>query len=170
MFKSSISYNLIDAYQILNLKLEQNFSFDTTLIREMKEHDLPTVIAISNDVNGIKSNDFIKGQLKAGDIGIVAVMGSRIIGFAFASISENYGRLHSLTVISQFRNQGIGKQLMKARLKILFELGITDVVTEIANWNLASLQIAYSHGFVKTGELYIETDRTQPRVKKIMRI
>ena len=59
---------------------------------------------------------------------------------------------------------------MKARLKILYELGITDVVTEIANWNLSSLQIAYSHGFVKMGELYIETDRTQPRVKKIMRI
>ena len=165
-----ISYNLIDAYQILNLKLDQNYYFDTNLIREMKEQDLASVIAISNEVNGIKSNDWIRGQINAGDIGLVAVMGPRIIGFAFASINENYGRLHSLTVLPQFRNQGIGKQLMKARLKILYELGITDVVTEIANWNLSSLQIAYSHGFIKMGELYIETDRTQPRVKKIMRI
>jgi hypothetical protein len=61
------------------------------------------------------------------------------------------------------------EELMNGRLKILYELGITHVITEIANWNLASLQIAYSHGFVKIGELFIEIDRSSPRNKKIVR-
>ena len=163
-------YGLIDIYQILKLNLETSYTFDTSLIREMKKEDLPIIINISNSVNDITTTKWIESQFNSGDIGIVAYVHDFIVGFAFASISGNYGRLHTLTVLKNFQNQGIGKQLMKARLKILYDLGITTIITEIANWNIASLQIAYSHGFTKAGELYIETNRSVPRKKGILRV
>ena len=163
-------FGLIDIYQILSLKLETSYTFDTQLIHEMKNEDLPEIIIISEQVNGIKSKIWIKSQFESGDIGIIAFVNNQIVGFAFASISGTFGRLHTLTVSPNFRNRGIGKELMKARLKILYDLGITTVITEIANWNLPSLQIAYSHGFTKIGELFIETNRSVPRKKNLMRI
>lgn len=95
----------------------------------------------------------------------MARINGKIVGFAFATYANGHGRIHTLTVLPNYRNRGVGKELMCARLKTLYDLGARSVITEIADWNLASLQIAYSCGFKPVGTMYVETARST-RIKK----
>ncbi len=135
----------------------------------MTEGDLPQVASISNTVYKVESRSWIYAQYLSGDIGFVAKVDGKIIGFAFATCVNGHGRVHTLTVLPEFQNRGIGKELMCARLKALYDLGAVDVIAEIANWNLPSLQIAYRYGFKPVGTMYVETVRTQRIMRSIVR-
>ena len=76
-----------------------------------------------------------------------------------ASLVGEEARLHSLTVHPDARGKGLGTALMRARLRGLFELGATRVITEVATWNGAAAEIARAHGFQKIGSMYVESAR-----------
>lgn len=167
--ENRFAYNVFDTYKIVRLEKLEDTGYDTELISRMKESDLTEVELISNKVYNVRSRSWIRAQYLSGDIGFVARLEGKIVGFAFATYANGHGRIHTLTVLPEYRNQGIGKELMRARLKTLYDLGAVDVIAEIANWNLSSLQIAYNHGFKQAGTMYVETVRPQRIKRSIVR-
>jgi ribosomal-protein-alanine N-acetyltransferase len=167
--ENRFNYNLFDTYKIVRLENLQDMDFDTGLITRMKESDLAELEAISKKVYKVRSRSWIRAQYRSGDIGFVARLDGKIIGFAFTTYANGHGRIHTLTVLPEYQNRGIGKELMRARLKALYDLGAVDVIAEIANWNLPSLQIAYRHGFKPAGAMYVETVRPQRIKRSIVR-
>ncbi|MEW5760335.1 MAG: GNAT family N-acetyltransferase [Candidatus Thermoplasmatota archaeon] len=163
------AYNVFDTYQILMLDNIPEVTYDTALISRMKEEELPEIEKIAKKVYGVKSRRWLKAQFQSGDVGFVARVDGKIVGFSFATYANGQGRIHTLTVLPEYRGLGIGKELMRARLRILYDMGVASVITEIAYWNLASLQIAYNHGFKQVGTMYVETARTQRIKKNIVR-
>lgn len=167
--ENRFNYNLFDTYKIVRLENLQDMDFDTGLITRMKESDLPEVEEVSKKVYKVRSRSWIRAQFLSGDIGFVARLEGKVTGFAFATYANGHGRIHTLTVLPEYQNRGIGKELMRARLKALYDLGAVDVIAEIANWNLPSLQIAYRHGFRQAGSMYVETIRLQRIKRSIVR-
>jgi len=167
--ENRFNYNLFDTYKIVRLENLQDMDFDTGLITRMKEADLSEVEAVSQKVYKVRSRSWIRAQYRSDDIGFVARLDGKITGFAFATYANGHGRIHTLTVLPEYQNRGIGKELMRARLKALYDLGAVDVIAEIANWNLPSLQIAYRHGFKQAGTMYVETIRPQRIKRSIVR-
>ncbi len=163
--ENRFNYNLFDTYKIVRLENLHDMDFDTDLITRMKESDLSEVEEVSKKVYKVRSRSWIRAQYRSGDIGFVARLNGKITGFAFATYANGHGRIHTLTVLPEYQNRGIGKELMRARLKALYDLGAVDAIAEIASWNLPSLQIAYRHGFGQAGTMYVETIR-QKRIKR----
>ncbi len=163
------AYNILDTYKIVRLDGLHDMDFDTGLITRMNESDLPEIESISKIVYSVNARSWIRAQYNNGDIGFVARLDGKIVGFAFATYANGHGRIHTLTVLPEYRNRGIGKELMRARLKALYDLGAVDVIAEIANWNLSSLEISYLHGFEQSGTMYVETVRSKLIKKSIVR-
>jgi RimJ/RimL family protein N-acetyltransferase len=68
-----------------------------------------------------------------------------------------------------FRGRGLGKELMRARLSMAYYLGATAAMDEIAEWNLPSLRISTSMGFVPEGWMYVESARRRRKERTIVR-
>lgn len=167
----SSAYNVFETYQVLQREFDGQTvpPYDPTLVSKMREADLPEVSDIAERVYKVRSARWLRAQLAAGDIGYVARVGGRLVGFALATCADGHGRVHSLTVLPEFRNSGIGKELMRARLAALAALGARDAIAEIADWNLPSLEVAWRHGFRAVGKMYVETARTSRIQRTIVR-
>lgn len=164
------AYNLFDTYLILQLDAFPNAAYDTSLVQQMGEADLPAIADISRTVYKIRSDRWLAAQLHSGDIGYVARLDGNVVGFAFANLSHGGGRIHSATVLPEYRNRGIGRELLRARLAALEALGAQSVVAEVAEWNLASLELLYSHGFKRVDKMYVETARRRkPKLSVVRR-
>jgi len=159
------AYNIYETHKILVNESIQPEAYDTSIVRIMKKEDLPAVCELSKKVYKLKGEKWFNALLKHGDLGVVAILNGKIVGFAFATLVNEYARLHSLTVAPAYRSRGIGKELMRARLSLLSNLGATWAMVEIADWNLPSLRIATTFGFQPRGKMYVETIRTK-RVKR----
>jgi L-amino acid N-acyltransferase YncA len=157
--QSGDAYNIFDTYNVLKLDSFPRSTYDTELIRPMRPEDLGLVSAVAKEVFRVDSAKWIKGQFESGDVGFVAQIDRKIVGFAFATFANGAGRLHSLAVLPGSRNRGVGRELVRARLNALEALGATFVISEIAQWNLASLHLAYSHGFKPVGQMFVESAR-----------
>ena len=168
-FPSENVYNVFETFHILALEPIPSASYDAHLLSRMTEADLPQVAALAKEVYKVPSARWIRAQFRSGDLGFVARVAGRPVGFAFASIAGETGRLHTATVLPEFRNAGIGKELFRARLHALRDLGIRRALTEIAHWNLASLHIAGLHGFQMRGMMYVETIRPTRIERTIVR-
>ena len=92
-----------------------------------------------------------------------------MIGLAMATLADTTARLHTLTVHPEHHARGIGTALYRARLRALFDLGATRVVTECATWNIAALELARAHGFTKSGVMYVESARDIRAERKFVR-
>lgn len=158
-------YNIYETHKIFMKEIVEPEPYDRDLIRQMRPEDIPDICTISRKAYKIRGKRWFETLLAQGDIGIVAGVDERVVGFAFATIVDEHARLHSLTVDPTFRGKGIGKELMRARLTMIYHLGAVDALLEIADWNLPSLRISTTFGFTQHGKMYVETIRTK-RVKR----
>ena len=167
----SNAYNVFETYQVVRRELDGGPipSYDVTLVSRMAERDLPEVSLLARRVYRVPSERWLRSVFDSGDLAFVARVGGKIVGFAFASLANGHGRIHTLTVLPEYRNSGIGKELMRARLAALRTLEATDVIAEIADWNLPSLQVAWRHGFQPVGKMFVETARTSRIQRTIVR-
>lgn len=85
---------------------------------------------------------------------------SRIVGFAGAHIHKNPRLAHnaffsSLYVLPEFRNKGLGRQLIEERITLVKEKypSTTNLHCEIVTTQLASIEIHKRLGFVIAGEI-----------------
>ncbi len=143
---------LLDAFDVLKLDRPSARSFDANRIRPMTANDVPEVIKIAEAVYKGKAKKWIGSSFKNGDVAFVAIRENKVVGFAFATVAGTSARLHTLTVLPQYRAQGLGAELMAARLNTLSALGVDEAFLEISKYNMPSMLIAKGVGFVKVGE------------------
>jgi ribosomal protein S18 acetylase RimI-like enzyme len=142
----------IDRFTILQLRNPSAVAYDSSIVRPMTADDVPAVGAIAESVYRSPARRFIVSSFQAGDLGFVAVAGSRVVGFGFATVVGSVGRLHTLTVLPTERARGLGKEITNARLSTLAALGVERVILEISKQNVASMRIATHAGFSPIGE------------------
>jgi ribosomal protein S18 acetylase RimI-like enzyme len=143
---------LLDAFDVLKLDRPSGHSFDSNRIRPMTAADVPQVVRIAEQVYRGRAKKWIGNSFKNGDVAFVAVRDNQVVGFAFATVAGRSARLHTLTVLPQYRAQGLGAELMAARLNTLSALGVDEALLEISKYNMPSMLIAKGAGFVKVGE------------------
>ena len=165
MWGSGPAYNTFETQRIYRLDGIPDVTYDATVVRPMTEADLGAVAALAKRVWKAKASRWVKACLASGDLGYVAVVDGRVVGFGFACMCGTHGRLHTLAVDPAYRGRGLAKQLHRARLQAMRLMGVVDVVDEIASWNLASIRISTLSGFQPVGEMFVETVRKR-RVKK----
>jgi GNAT superfamily N-acetyltransferase len=167
---SSHAYNVYETYEVLRLDaIPAALGFDSTVVTRLREADVTEAAALLDRALGVPCAAFLTASLELGDVGYCARVDGRIVGVALASLAGTTGRLHTLAVHPDTRGKGLGKELVRARLRALSELGATTVIAEIATWNLASLEIARAHGFVKVGDMYVESARSEKTEKRLVR-
>ena len=151
------AYNVFETYEVLELSSPQQVSYDSSLVTRMTEADLPEVAALSATVYGVRGERWLAAALAAGDMGFSARVDGKLVGYALATVLGDRARFHTNTVDPAFRGRGIGKELARARLCACAALGATRVVTEVATWNVASLEVVRPLGFVPIGQMWVES-------------
>ena len=147
---------------------------------------------IANEDSGKKSKKYAKWVIKSSqdDIAVVATasineewvqsliselrrrnypkpemyMDKIILGAGFLTPGETQGWLYGLYVHPAFRNHGIGRMIVLARLSALQELGLTTALTEIAEWNSPAKNIYNDFDAELIGKIYI-LGKKMPKVK-----
>ena len=164
------AYNVYETYELMHLtERPAELDYDTDVISRLKDEHRPAVIALLDAVYGVSNAAWFGASLREGDVAWVAEEEGRVVGVAMASIVGSRARLHTLTVHPDHRNRGLGTALFRARLRALFDMGIEHVITEVATWNVAALELARAHGFVKAGVMYVESARSQRDERKFVR-
>jgi RimJ/RimL family protein N-acetyltransferase len=158
------AYNVFETHKVYRLDGIRPASYDVGLVRPMTADDLPAAAELAERVWRHPSKKWLRSCLESGDLAYVAVADGRLVGFGFACVSGEYGRLHTLAVDEAYRMRGIGKELHRARLESMRLLGVRTVFDEIADWNLASIRISALSGFQPVGRMFVETVRTE-RIK-----
>jgi [ribosomal protein S18]-alanine N-acetyltransferase len=167
--KGEYIYNIYETHKVFIRDKIEPEPYDRDLISQVTPGDIPEICAISKKAYKIRGRRWFETLVSEGDVGIVAKVDGLVVGFAFATIVDDHARLHSLTVDPQYRGRGIGKELMRARLTMIYHLGVQDAILEIADWNLPSLRISTSFGFTERGKMYVETIKTKRIKRNIVR-
>nr|MDO8108894.1 GNAT family N-acetyltransferase [Candidatus Sigynarchaeota archaeon] len=90
--------------------------------------------------------------------------GEVLMGIGFATPSGNCAWLYGLYVHPAFRNTGIGKTLVMARLSTLKQMGVETALTEIADWNGPARKIYTRFEPDPAGKIYF-IGKKMPKVK-----
>lgn len=165
----SRAYNIFETHKVYRLDGIPVSTYDPSLVRPMTRGDLPAVTRLAKQVFKTPSRRWIAANLDSGDLAYVAVVDGAIVGFGFACVCGDHGRLHTLAVHPDHRGKGIAKELHRARLEAMRRMGVTSVLDEIADWNLASIRISSLSGFQPVGRMWVETVRTKRVEKTIVR-
>ena len=188
-FRTIEKYNI---FEINNLQ-QRDLSFDTAHIKPVDKKHLDAIMKmIANEDRGKKSKKFAKWVTKSyeDDIAVGAtalstetwiqsimsdlfqsnypkpesIANEIILGVGFATPGEETGWLYGLYVHPAFRNHGIGRMLVLARLSALKEIGCTQVITEIAEWNSPAKNIYDDYNAQIIGTIYL-LGKKMPKVK-----
>ncbi len=109
---------------------------------------------VTNCVSGIREQKLLPQS----------VDGEVIIGVGFATPSGNSAWLYGLYVHPAFRNTGMGKTLVMARLAALKAMGVESAITEIAEWNGPAKRIYARFETEPSGKIYF-VGKDMPKVK-----
>ncbi len=188
-FRTIEKYNI---FEINNLQ-QRDLSFDTAHIKPVEEKHLDAIMKmIANEDRGKKSKKYAKWVTKSyeDDIAVGAtalrtetwiqsimsdlfqsnypkpesIANEIILGVGFATPGEETGWLYGLYVHPAFRNHGIGRMLVLARLSALKEIGCTRAITEIAEWNSPAKNIYDDYNAQIVGTIYL-LGKKMPKVK-----
>ncbi|MGE0790320.1 MAG: GNAT family N-acetyltransferase [Sandaracinaceae bacterium] len=152
------AYNVYETYEILELtERPADLAYDTDLVRRYRPEDRAKVLALLKAAYGVESERWLDAALANEELAWVADDGGRIVGFAAACLAGADAHLHALTVADDARGRGVGTALMRARVRALFDLGASRIVSECATWNLAAREVASRTGFTKVGEMFVES-------------
>ncbi len=181
-----------DIFEIDNIQ-ELDLSFDTVNIKPLEEIHLEAIMKmIANEDSGKKRKKFAKWVIKSyeddiavsstvprtepwvqsiisdlfrGDYPKPEIIDDEIIlGVGFATPGEETGWLYGLYVHPAFRNHGIGRMLVSARLSSLKEIGCRRVITEIAEWNSPAKNIYDDYNARIIGKINL-LGKKMPKVK-----
>jgi L-amino acid N-acyltransferase YncA len=162
-------HNVLATYRVLELPVIPDLPYDRALVTRATDADRADVAALATAVYGTPAARWVESTFASGDLVYVARVDGELAGFAFATQAGDHGRLHGLSVASKHRDRGIGGELVRARLSALATLGVTDVISEIAETNLASLHVAKGLGFEDRGPMWVETSRSERVSRQVVR-
>lgn len=118
------------------------------------EDDLAEILGLMTSSYSRINTRWIKIAIAAGEKCFIVRTHHGIEGVAWLSVVGGKGRLHSLVVSPQFRKQGVGTDLLFARLLWLRTIGGRFAFSEIAESNRHSRAIALSGGMRESGVMY----------------
>jgi ribosomal protein S18 acetylase RimI-like enzyme len=154
------AYNLYETFEIMERKGEIDPpDYDTSVVTRMRPEDVPEAAGLAERVYSVPCEAFLRASLEADDVAFVAKEDGRIVGLALATVVGTEARLHTLLVDPDARSRGLGKELYRARLRALADLGVDRVITEVAVNNPAAIEIARQFGMQTVGEMYVQSAR-----------
>ena len=166
---SKPAYNTLETYDVLVRTLSEAPIYDPDVVRRAEPSDRDAIFALSLLVHGTRGQAWFDASLRAGDLCFVARIDGNLVGFAMLTVQGTHARLHTNTVHPEFRGRGIGKELARARIHTALSLGATQQLTEVATWNVASLEVVRSLGFERKSAMYVSTSRSERIEKKALR-
>ena len=78
---------------------------------------------------------------------IVAEEKKEVIGYAIGGAKNNFGKIISLVVDSNWRNQGIGTKLINFLINQFKEKGLKEISAHVRTWNNEALSFYGNLGF-----------------------
>jgi GNAT superfamily N-acetyltransferase len=163
------AYNVLETYEILELAAPSAQAYDTAVVTRMSTEDLAEVSRLSQEVYGIASSAWLAAALSVGDVGYVARVEGALVGYGFASVCGDVGRLYGNTVSPAHRGKGLGRELVRARISGCVGLGASRVLTEVATWNVGSLELLRAQGFATVGTMWVESSLAIRPERKVVR-
>jgi len=124
-------------------------------VRPVREEDLSPVADLMREVEGNVDDRWFRGVLDTPEAGFLIEVGSRLAGVGWVAVLGRRARLHSLAVRPMYRHLGLGADLLFARLLWAQRAGASEVLSEIADRNVASRAIAESGGMRRVGEIFL---------------
>jgi len=169
---AATAYNVLETYEVLERTDGEEPVYDAQVVTRLEEPDHGAAAELLTRVLGVRCGDYLSASLAEGDLAYVARVDGVVVGVGLATVAGIDGRLHTLAVDPSHRNRGLGRELVRARVRAMMALGAKRIVTEIAARNSASLENVRREGFTTIGSMYIETSReiappaTTPAVRR----
>ena len=129
----------------------QRFRHEVTLAAS---EDIRGITQTLKEVYGRTSEKWVRAAFLEQEKCFLVKDGETVTGVAWLSIANHSGRLHTLSVLPRYRRQGIGRDLLLARLMWLRAAGAELAISEIAESNTASRRIAEAAGMQAADEIY----------------
>jgi GNAT superfamily N-acetyltransferase len=123
-------------------------------IRPVLEDDLPSILDLMREVNGVVNARWFEGLSDVPETGFLAEVEGRPAGVGWVSVIGAHARLHSLSVRAPFRRLGVGTDILRARILWAQRSGASEIVSEIWERNFVSQRIATQAGMQRVGEMY----------------
>jgi GNAT superfamily N-acetyltransferase len=124
-------------------------------VRRSTPADVPRLVEMVREVHGVVDPGWFDSPPPSAEVGFVVEVGSRLAGAGWVAVVGRSARLHSLTVRPAFRRIGLGADLLFARLLWAQTAGAAEVVSEVADRNVASVALARSVPMNRVGELFL---------------
>ncbi len=137
--------------ELENLAIANRFRHEISLAEEGQVDEIERFM-VSTDPGMNKR--WVKVALKDGDRCFVARLGNEVAGLGWLSIVNRIGRLHSLFVKPQFRNMGIGEDILYARLLWLRAKQARRAFSEISRNNSPCSRVAMKGHMRVSGQIF----------------
>ncbi|MFM2485637.1 ribosomal protein S18-alanine N-acetyltransferase [Celerinatantimonas yamalensis] len=122
-------------------------------IELLQEHDLSAILAIERQVQLHPWNESLLTQAfhpRALNLAIKDTS-EQLAGYLFSEIVVDQAELLNISIAQPAQRQGLGKQLLQAWFKHLYEQAITHVLLEVRVSNHSAITLYQQQGFVVDG-------------------
>jgi [ribosomal protein S18]-alanine N-acetyltransferase len=124
-------------------------------IRPMARSDVDRVMAIATSLAQAPrwGREAYESALTLDDrrIAWVAEISGMVAGFAVASLVIPEAELETMGIAAEWQGKGVGRQLLEALLRSVWERDVTKVMLEVRDSNAAAQGLYRSHGFEESG-------------------
>jgi len=80
---------------------------------------------------------------------LLAVEEEDIIGYLAYEITDKRGRIIGIGIMKEFRQRGIGKELIKKAMELMIDKGVEEIISKTWQSNCASIKLFEGCGFVR---------------------
>ena len=125
---------------------------DATVLRPMREADLPAVMAIEQRAYAFPwTQGVFRDCLLANHPSWVLVEGGHIIGYAVLSVAADEAHVLNLCTAPEMQGRGHGRRLLRALLQLARGRGAHRVFLEVRPSNAPAIALDHDEGFNEIG-------------------
>ena len=125
---------------------------DATVLRPMREADLPAVMAIEQRAYAFPwTQGVFRDCLLANHPSWVLVEGGHIIGYAVLSVAADEAHVLNLCTSPDMQGRGHGRRLLRALLQLARGRGAHRVFLEVRPSNAPAIALYHDEGFNEIG-------------------
>ena len=125
---------------------------DATVLRPMREADLPAVMAIEQRAYAFPwTQGVFRDCLLANHPSWVLVEGGHVIGYAVLSVAADEAHVLNLCTSPDVQGRGHGRRLLRALLQLARGRGAQRVFLEVRPSNAPAIALYHDEGFNEIG-------------------
>jgi [ribosomal protein S18]-alanine N-acetyltransferase len=125
---------------------------DATVLRPMREADLPAVMAIEQRAYAFPwTQGVFRDCLLANHPSWVLVEGGHIIGYAVLSVAADEAHVLNVCTSPDVQGRGHGRRLLRALLQLARGRGAHRVFLEVRPSNASAIALYHTEGFNEIG-------------------